>query len=93
MKLKKYIFLTKEGYTYEPKTQSIEPDIENLQVAGFALGVNPDDAFKFLITENEYLLQTKFDEIFCYALDDHYEASKKYFYLSDARKNYLEKTN
>lgn len=38
MKLKKYIFLTQEGYTYQPNTQSIEPDIENLQVTGFALG-------------------------------------------------------
>lgn len=88
MKLKRYIFLTQEGHTFQPNTQSMEPDIENLQVTGFALGLNPDDAFQTLLNENECLLQTKFDEIFCYQLDDHHEESKKYFYLSEARQNY-----
>jgi len=92
MKLKKYIFLTQEGYTYQPNTHSIEPDIENLQVTGFALGSDPNDAFKSLLNENKYLLQTKFNEIFCYQLDDYFKESKRYFHLSEMRKDYPKKT-
>jgi len=82
--MKHYIFLTLEGYTFQPESDFnvMEPDIENLQVIGFAPGVNQEDAFKNLLEENECLLKTKFDEVFCYQLSDSYEDSKRYFYLS-----------
>jgi hypothetical protein len=47
-----YIFITTEGYTYQPGSESIEPDIENCQVIGFAHGVDEQNAFKNLIAEN-----------------------------------------
>ena len=33
-----YIFLTNEGYTYQPDSESIEPDCENAQLIGIAAG-------------------------------------------------------
>jgi len=87
MKKKHYIFLTLDGYTFQPDSMSIEPDIENLQVVGFASGVNSKKAFQNLLKENEYLVKTSFDEVFCYQLDDNYRVSKEYFYISGAGKN------
>ena len=87
MKKKSYIFLTLDGYTFQPDSRSIEPDIENLQVIGFTSGVNSKESFQNLLKENEYLLKTNFDEVLCYQLDDNYRASKKYFYISADRKN------
>ena len=83
--MKNYIFLTIEGHTYQPNAESIDPDIENLQVIGFSNGVNSRQAFQKLVNENEYLLETKFEELFSYELDEDYEANKAYHYLADAR--------
>ena len=33
-----YIFITNEGYTYQPNSESNEPDCENAQVLGIGLG-------------------------------------------------------
>lgn len=64
-----YIFITNEGYTYQPNTKSIEPDCDNSQVLGIASGNNEDEAFKNLKIKNKDLLDTNFNELFCYKLD------------------------
>lgn len=80
--MKSYIFITVEGYTYQPESESIEPDIENCQVIGFAQGSNPKHAFKNLIEENGYLLQTSFDELICLELKHpDYNKYAQYFCL------------
>lgn len=33
-----YLFLTNEGYTYQPDSESIEPDCENSQLIGISPG-------------------------------------------------------
>lgn len=86
--MKNYIFLTAEGYTFQPNSESIEPDINNLQVVGFAEGRNSQEAFQNLIKENEYLRNTTFDEIFCYELAKDYEKRKVYCHLADSREIY-----
>ena len=58
-----FIFITHEGYTYQPNSESLEPDIENMQVIGFAEGVSAEDAMKNLEKENSYLKETSFDRI------------------------------
>jgi hypothetical protein len=63
-KSKNFIFLTTEGFTFQPGLTSMEPDIENLQVIGFSDGVNARDAFERLVHDNMYLLDTSFDDIF-----------------------------
>ena len=81
--MKSYIFITIEGYTFQPESTSIEPDIENCQVIGFARGKDPKQAFQNLIQENSYLLETTFDELICYELKDVDHTEKSYFYLKD----------
>lgn len=78
-KTKRYIFLTIEGSTFQPDSTCIEPDIENIQVIGFASGNEAQDAFEQLLKENAYLVETNFDEIFSLALSGSTE--KKYFSL------------
>ena len=74
-----YIFLTYEGYTYQPNTESDVQDIENLQVIGISCGEDEDEAFYRLVTERKYLVSTSFDEIFCYKLDIDYKDSYREF--------------
>ena len=61
--MKKYIFVTEEGITYQPESKSDMPDIENLQVVGFGRGESPEDAARNMLNESEYLKETNFDEI------------------------------
>jgi hypothetical protein len=44
--MKNYIFLTSEGYTYQPDSESSESDIKNLQVIGVSAGNNSQMAFE-----------------------------------------------
>ncbi len=83
--MKNYIFLTVEGLTFQPDSECLEPDIENLQVIGFAKGKDSENAFQNLIKENEYLLKTNFDEMFCYELVSNYDKNKSYYHLTDLR--------
>ncbi|HHT9133878.1 MAG TPA: hypothetical protein ACFYD2_03155 [Candidatus Avalokitesvara rifleensis] len=84
--MKTYIFITEEGLTYQPNSESTEPDIENCQVIGFAEGNSPEEAFDNLIAENGYLLETNFDEIICFELKHkHYHKFSRNFSLADKR--------
>lgn len=80
MKSKNFIFLTLEGFTFQPDSTNMETDIENLQVIGFSAGMNAEDAFKHLLQHNEYLLDTSFDEIFSLELAN--GNKKTYFFLN-----------
>jgi len=85
-KINSYIFITTEGLTYQPNSESIEPDIENCQAIGFADGKNEREAFENLVLENGHLIGTTFDQIKCYELK--HKADEKfahYFYLSEWR--------
>jgi hypothetical protein len=81
-----YIFITSEGYTFEPGREYGEGDIENCQVVGFAEGGDEREAFAKLVEENGYLLETNFDELMCLELKDvDYLKRMTHFHLSDAR--------
>ncbi len=82
-----YIFITKEGSTFQPNSQSPEADIDNCQVIGFGEGIDENDAFHNCIEENEYLLDSTFNEIICIRLKHkNYYGESKYFYINDYRK-------
>ena len=82
--MESYIFITKDGYTFQPGSETIEPDIENCQVVGFAKGVNAQQAFQNLIKENSFLLETTFDEAICFELKHlDFFKRKAYFHFSD----------
>lgn len=76
-----YIFLTDEGYTFQPASEGDPLEIENLQVIGFANGISADDAYKNLLFEYPYLKETKFENVFCYQLDKDYERTRKDYNL------------
>ncbi len=78
-----YIFLTNEGCTYQLDSESIEPDCENSQLIGIAIGKTQEEAFKNLMNEKKYLRQFNFNEIYCYKLAEDYEESQRYFYIKD----------
>jgi len=61
--IKDFIFITFEGMTFKPNSESDIPDIENMQVIGFEKGFNVNEAFKNLKLNLEYLKDTSFDEI------------------------------
>lgn len=65
-----YIFLTNEGYTYQPNSSSIEPDCENAQVLGIVTGESENDALKNLLEQNAYLEDSSFNEIYCYKISN-----------------------
>jgi hypothetical protein len=78
-----YIFITNEGSTFQPYSNSLEPDIENCQVIGFSSEKNENEAFNNLLEENEFIKETSFDQIISYQLTSDSDRSKKYFYLSE----------
>lgn len=80
--MNKFIFLTSEGYTFQPGSKSIEPDIENLQVLGIASGFDQENAFNNLLKNNLHLVTTTFIETYCLQLDHNYLDSKRYFYIA-----------
>jgi len=82
--MNEYIFITTEGYTFQPDSEVSEPDIENCQVIGFGKGNNAQGAFENMLSENDYLLETSFDEVICYELKND---NKKHFYLNDHSTN------
>ena len=61
--IKKYIFITFEGFTFQPYSESDMPDIENMQVIGFSQGTDSRDAFNTLLKEQQYLKDTTFNEV------------------------------
>ena len=79
--MNKYIFLTTEGYTYQPNSESIEPDCDNAQLIGIAQGENQEEAFKDLLDKYYYLKTSNFEEVYCYQLNDDYKNTRKNFII------------
>ena len=63
-----YIFLTTEGFTFQPGSEAIEPDVANLQVVGFGEGKNADEALASMLQQHEWIEATTFSDVLCYQL-------------------------
>lgn len=86
--MKSFIFITTEGFTFQPGSENSESDIENCQVIGFAQGQNEQKAFENLVQENPYLIETTFDKIICIELKHaNHEKYSRHFHLMDYRSN------
>lgn len=70
--MNKYIFLTDEGYTYQPNSTSDVPDCENSQVLGIIEAENEEMAFKNLLNENMYFKDSNFCSVYCYKLSNNF---------------------
>lgn len=67
-KLRYFIFLTDEGYTFQPDSDLVDSEIDNLQVLGFSEGVNVDKAIENFIQENKFLNELNFDNVLVFEL-------------------------
>ena len=65
-----YIFLTDEGYTFQPETEAEPIEIESLQTIGIAKGTDAMDAYRNLLAENPHLQEKRFEKVFCYQVDE-----------------------
>jgi hypothetical protein len=59
-----FIFLTPDGMTYS-SCEGIYPDVDNLQVLGWAEGLTKEDAFEEFLRVNRWVLDTNFKEVIC----------------------------
>lgn len=64
-----YIFLTDEGYTFQPETEEQPVEIDSLQMLGTAQGEDAMDAYRNLLAKNPHLREKRFERIFCYQAD------------------------
>ncbi len=63
-----YVFVTDEGFTHEPGSESAEPEVENLQVLGIAFGGSAQTAFRRLLAEQPWIATSTFSRAFCWKL-------------------------
>ncbi len=58
-----YIYITFEGFTFQPNSESDVSVIENMQAVGFACAKDKKEAFENLLINSSYLKDTVFNEI------------------------------
>jgi hypothetical protein len=63
-----YIFITDEGFTFQPGSEAACPDVDNLQVLGIAYGQDAEDALAHLLAQQPWIRETAFSRAFCWAL-------------------------
>ncbi len=69
--MRKFIFITSGGFTFQPDSEDYEPDIENLQVVGFGEGDTIDSALKSMLKENSYLSKSNFNKVIGIEIKDY----------------------
>jgi hypothetical protein len=62
-KIKKFIFYTTEGFTFQPGSEEDLPEVENCQVLGWGRGETPKEAFDDFKQESSWLEVLRFDEV------------------------------
>lgn len=86
---KSFVFISQEGNTQPPFHSDYYDEMDNLQVIGFAKGMDMNDAFKNLLNDNPTLLETAFNELICYELAFDYLENQKYFFINDEKNKKL----
>ncbi len=64
MKVKNYIFITRDGYTRAPNDEHIE----NCQVLGFEEGKSEKEALEKLKQNNDWISETAYEDVVIYEL-------------------------
>ncbi len=91
--MKEYIFITPEGYTFQPESDFVESEMDNLQVLGLSEGLNTDNAIYNFIQENKFLKELNFDNVLVFELISNNQVcsfSLKERFEKKLQKNYLE---
>ncbi|MCX8160572.1 MAG: hypothetical protein N3G18_06545 [Candidatus Saccharicenans sp.] len=76
-----FLFITPDGVTYSSYDLN-EPDVDNFQVLGYGEGENEDEAFQDFKSQNQWLMNTEFDETICIEIK-HRICEGKCFRLKD----------
>lgn len=71
---KKYILITTEGYTFSPKNEGPEPDVENCQMLAKVEAPDVGEALKRAVEENPNLIELGFDEVIIYEVGEPFYA-------------------
>ena len=66
--MRSFIFITKEGITYQPDSCAEQPDVENCQVVGFGKGVEVTEAIENFLMVNPWIMDTTFNQVMVYEL-------------------------
>lgn len=66
MSMRRFVFLTEEGFTQTPSGE----DVENLQVLGIADGKDEKDALTNLLKDNKYLFDADYESVVAFELRD-----------------------
>jgi hypothetical protein len=85
----KYIFVTLEGFTQGPN----EEEVENMQVLGFGVGKDADDAFEDMLKGNLHLLNTSFNQVMAYQLSQNHTESDAAVAMYSIKDDGYEKSN
>lgn len=85
--LKNFIVINDEGMTFQPNSDMNEPDIENCLVVGFCSGYTVDETYNNLIKNYSYLLDTIFNKLIFYELQNNYEETSCVRYLDNKSQN------
>jgi hypothetical protein len=78
--LKKQVFVKPEKLTYQPTTDSPEPDFDDTYMMGFGLSQNIEDAMKDILELNDNMEAKQPGETFRI---DFRNENRKYFRLKD----------
>lgn len=82
-----YMFVSKEGHTFQPQNNELPTEIDNLQVIGISNGQDENEAFLNLLDENLYLRDSTFNEVFSIQIDSNFENNKKYFCIKSGKQS------
>ena len=66
--MKEYIFITSEGYTFQPESDFVESEMDNLQVLGLSKGLNTNNAIENFMQDNKFLKELNFDNVLVFEL-------------------------
>ncbi len=76
----KFYYISPETFTYQPNTDSPEPDLEAMRLLGFDSGQTIEDALKDILELNEDMEATRPDQTFHL---DFKNEHRKYFRLKE----------
>lgn len=74
--VRKFIFYTTEGFTFQAESEENLPEVENYQILGRGKGETPKDAFDNFKQENEWLEKLRFNKVIGAELKN----EKKYYF-------------
>lgn len=84
MKNRFFLFLTSDGVTYS-SCEELYPDVDNLQVLGWAEGSTMEEAFERFLKANRWILDTNFKNVICVETKTKIHEGKRFLIRKEER--------